>query len=159
MEAGTWGGFIGVALLLLFLFTYRYGVKKFFRSRREKKLVSKAEEIVENTKDSQADAMLQSMYSTVKSNLPRKVEEGIEWREQNLTPEFFEYVYYVDKSKHYVPDDFVKIKKSMISKKGKIKTIAELCEKSGRSVAFKYVCERDNTEHRIIIKSSDFSKH
>ncbi len=156
MEAGTWGGVLGVILLLLSLSLYRQVFKYYFKKGKDKRQSSKAEEITQKTKDSDADSMLQSMFNTVKTALPRKVEDGVEWREQNLTPEFFEYVYYVNKAKNYKAIDFEKIKSNMINKRGKIKNIADLCEKSGRSVAFRYVCEATNSEHRIVIKASDF---
>ena len=156
MEAGTWGGVLAVLLLLLSISLYRQIFKCGFKKSKDLQQFSKTEEIIERTKDSEADIMLQSMFNTVKTALPRKVEEGVEWREQNLTPEFFEYVYYVNKTKNYKAIDFEKIKSNMINKRGKIKNIADLCEKSGRSVAFRYVCEATNSEHRIVIKSSDF---
>jgi hypothetical protein len=155
METGTWTGVIGSILIVVFLILYRIKVKSFFKNQREKNKAMKENKTVEKL-DSNADSMLETMYKTVKDTLPRQIEEGIEWREQNLTPDRFEYVYYVDKSKSYNNLDFEKIKKSMLLKKGNIKNIADLCSKTGRSLAFRYVCEIDNTEHSIIINASDF---
>ena len=44
----------------------------------------------------------------------------------------------------------------MIKKKGNIKNIADLCDKTGRSLAFRYVFERDGSEQRIILNAKDF---
>ena len=156
METGTWTGVIGSILIVVFLILYRIKVKSFFKNQREKnKAMNEKTETVKKT-DSNADSMLETMCKTVRDTLPRQIEEGIEWREQNLTPDRFEYVYYVDKSKSYNSLDFEKIKKNMLLKKGNIKNIADLCSKTGRSLAFRYVCEKDNTEHSIIINANDF---
>ncbi len=156
METASWTGVIGSILFVVFLIVYRIKVKSFFKNQREKnKEMNEKTKTVEQS-NSNADSMLETMYKTVKDTLPRKIEDGIEWREQNLTPKLFEYVYYVDKSKSYNKKDFEAIKKNMLLKKGNIKNIADLCNKTGRNLAFRYVCEIDNTEHSIILSSDDF---
>ena len=157
MQSATWAGVAGSILLVIFLILYRIKVKSFFKNRVKEDIQQKNEKIASETKESDAESMLETMYKTVKDTLPRKIEEGVEWREQNLTKDFFEYVYYVDKTKTYKKSDFERIKKNMINKKGNIKNIAELCGKTGRGLAFRYICENDKSEHSIIINANDFS--
>ena len=157
MLTGTWAGVIGSILLVIFLIIYRIKVKSFFKNQIQDNIKHKNEKIISETEDSnKADLMLETMFKTVKDTLPRKIENGVEWREQNLTPEYFEYVYYVDKSKKYTKIDFEKIRNNMIKKKGNIKNIAELCAKTGRSLAFRYILEKDGSEQSIILNIKDF---
>ena len=157
MQTETWAGVIGSILFVIFIIIYRIKVKKFFKNKTQEIIKHNNEKKVMNeAKDSNANSMLESMYSAVKEVLPKKIEEGVEWREQNLTPEFFEYVYYVDKSKSYSEADFKKIRNNMIKKKGNIKNIADLCDKTGRSLAFRYIFEKDGSEQSVIINAKDF---
>lgn len=157
MQSETWAGVIGSILLVIFLIVYRIIVLKFFKKRTQEVIKQNNEKkIMDEASDSKANSTLESMYNAVKNALPKKIEDGVEWREQNLTPELFEYVYYVDKSKSYTETDFKKIRKNMIKKKGNIKNIADLCDKTGRSLAFRYIFEKDGSEQRIILNSKDF---
>ncbi len=157
MQSETWAGVIGSILLVIFLIVYRIIVLKFFKKRTQEVIKQNNEKkIMDEASDSKANSTLESMCNAVKNALPKKIEDGVEWREQNLTPELFEYVYYVDKSKSYTETDFKKIRKNMIKKKGNIKNIADLCDKTGRSLAFRYIFEKDGSEQRIILNSKDF---
>ncbi len=156
MQSATWAGVAGSILLVVFLILYRIKVKSFFKNRVKEDIQQKNEKIASETKESDAESMLETMYKTVKDTLPRKIEDGVEWKEQNLTSEFFEYVYYVDKSKSYTKKDFERIKKNMINKKGNIKNIADLCYKTGRSLAFRYVFEKDGSAQSIILNAKEF---
>ncbi len=156
MQTGTWAGVIGSILLVVFLIIYRIKVKSFFKKQIQEDIKHKNEKVLSESQESDAASMLETMYKAVKDTLPRKIEDGVEWKEQNLTSEFFEYVYYVDKSKSYTKKDFERIKKNMINKKGNIKNIADLCYKTGRSLAFRYVFEKDGSEQSIVINAQDF---
>ena len=156
MQTGTWAGVIASILFVIFLIVYRIKVKKYFKNQIQEDIKHKNDNLLTQAMDSDPDSMLKSMLEAVKATLPRKIEEGVEWREQNLSSELFEYVYYVDKSKSYSKNDFEKIRKNMIKKKGNIKNIADLCDKTGRSLAFRYIFEKDGSEQRIILNSKDF---
>ena len=157
MQTGTWAGVIGSILFVIFLILYRIKVKNFFKKKTQENIKHNNEKkLMDEANEANANSMLETMHKAVKDTLPRKIEDGVEWREQNLTPEFFEYVYYVDKSKTYSKNDFEKIRKNMIKKKGNIKNIADLCDKTGRSLAFRYIFEKDGSEQSVIINAKDF---
>mgnify|MGYP006328212503 FL=1 len=156
MQTETWAGVIGSILFVVFLIFYRIKIKNFFKKQIQEDIKHKNEKQISESQESDAASMLETMYKAVKDSLPRKIEDGVEWKEQNLTPEFFEYIYYVDKSKNYTKNDFERIKKNMIKKRGNIKNIADLCNKTGRSLSFRYILRKDGSEHSIILNAKDF---
>ena len=151
-----WAGIIGSILVLTFLYGYRIVLTRNSKKRKEKLMKKTVKDVVDNLDSKEkAEKLLESTLNTIKARLPYKVEDGVEWKEQNLTSESFEYVYYFD-VKNPSSIDLDKIKARMTYKREDLKNIAILCEKTGRHLTFRYVYPQQNKEYKIVLKSSDF---
>ncbi len=156
MEPNVWAGIIGSILIITVIFGHRFFINRYYKNKRQKLAKKTVKDVVNNldTKE-KAEKLLEETLITIKARLPYKVEEGVEWKEQNLTSEYFEYVYYFD-VKNPKPIDLDKIKARMTTNREDLKNIAIICEKTGRHLAFRYVYPQQNKEYKIILNSSDF---
>ena len=155
-NSSLWAGLIGSILVLTFLYGHRIILNRNSKKRKEKLMKKTVKDVVENLDSKEkAEKLLESTLNTIKARLPYKVEDGVEWKEQNLTSESFEYVYYFD-AKKTNPIDLDKIKARMTYKREDLKNIAILCEKTGRYLTFRYVYPQLGKEYKIVLKSSDF---